>query len=146
MGAGRKIFVNLPVKDLDKSVAFFTKLGFTFNPQFTDKNATCMIISEDSFVMLLVEDFFKTFIHKPIADAAKSTEAIIALSADSKQEVDDLFRKALAAGGKQTNPVNDQGFMYSASFMDLDSHQWEVMYMDVSAFAQFQHQSQQQQQ
>jgi uncharacterized protein len=146
MGAGRKIFVNLPVKDLDKSVAFFTKLGFAFNPQFTDKNATCMIIAEDSFVMLLVEDFFKTFIHKPIADAAKSTEVILALSADSKQEVDEMFRKALAAGGKETNPVNDQGFMYSASFMDLDSHQWEVLYMDLAAFAQVQTQTQQQQQ
>jgi uncharacterized protein len=141
--SGRKMFVNLPVKDLGKSVEFFTKLGFTFNPQFTDENATCMIVGEDTFVMLLVEKFFRTFIHKPIADATKTTEAIIALSADTRQEVDEMFQNALAAGGTATNPVNDQGFMYSASFQDLDHHQWEIAYMDFAAFGQQQSQQQQ---
>lgn len=144
MSDGRKMFVNLPVKDLGKSVEFFTKLGFTFNPQFTDENATCMIVAEDIFVMLLVEKFFRTFIHKPTADATKTAEAIIALSANTRQEVDEMLQNALEAGGKATNPVNDQGFMYSASFQDLDHHQWEILYMDVAAFGQ-QQQSQQQQ-
>jgi predicted lactoylglutathione lyase len=149
MSGGRKMFVNLPVKDLGKSVAFFTRLGFTFNPQFTDENATCMIVAEDTFVMLLVEKYFRTFIHKPVADASKTTEAIIALSANTRQEVDDMFQGALAAGGTATNPVKDLGFMYSASFQDPDHHQWEVVYMDMAAFGamgQEAHQSQQQQQ
>lgn len=143
MSGGRKMFVNLPVKDLGKSVAFFAKLGFTFNPRFTDENAACMIVAEDTFVMLLVEKFFRTFIHKPIADATKSTEAIIALSAKTRQEVDEMFRNALAAGGAATNPVNDQGFMYSASFQDLDHHQWEIACMDFAAFGRQQSQQQQ---
>ena len=136
MSGGRKIFVNLPVKDLDKSVKFFAGLGFTFNPQFTDENATCMIVAEDIFVMLLVEKYFRTFINKPIADASKGTEAIIALSAGSRQEVDEMFQGALAAGGTAANPVKDMGFMYSASFHDLDHHHWEVAYMDMDAFGQ----------
>ena len=143
MSDGRKMFVNLPVKDLGKSMEFFTKLGFTFNPQFTDENATCMIVAEDIFVMLLVEKFFRTFIHKPIADATKTTEAIIALSANTRQEVDEMLQNALEAGGTATNPVNDQGFMYSASFQDLDHHQWEILYMDLAAFGQQQSQQQQ---
>lgn len=129
-----KIFVNLPVKDLNKSVEFFTKLGFKFNPQFTDENATCMIISEEGFVMLLVEKFFKTFTKKDIADASKNTEVIMALSADSKAAVDTMADAAIAAGGKQTNDTDDKGFMYTRSFQDLDGHMWEVIYMDMSQF------------
>lgn len=130
---GTKIFVNLPVKSLDKSVNFFTQLGFTFNPQFTDEKATCMIIDEDIFVMLLVEDFFKTFTKKPIADATKSTEVIVALSADSREKVDELVNKAFAAGATPSNFDQDQGFMYGRSFQDPDGHLWEVMYLDPNA-------------
>jgi uncharacterized protein len=128
-----KIFVNLPVKDLNRSVAFFTKLGFTFNAQFTDEKATCMIIAQDSFVMLLVEKFFQGFTKKPISDATKSTECIIALSADSRAQVDELVDKALQAGGSKTIDTMDQGFMYSRAFQDPDGHMWEVIYMDPSA-------------
>jgi len=130
---GTKIFVNLPVKDLQKSVRFFTQLGFSFNAQFTDEKATCMIIGEDIFVMLLVEDFFKTFTQKEIADATKSTEVILALSADSREKVDELVNNAFAAGATPSNFDQDQGFMYGRSFQDLDGHCWEVMYMDPSA-------------
>lgn len=129
----RQIYVNLPVKDLDRSVAFFTRLGFSFNPQFTDKNATCMVIGADSFVMLLVEDFFKTFSSKPLADARQMTEVLLALSCDSRQQVDEMVRQALAAGGTAPRAAQDHGFMYQHGFDDLDGHAWEVMYMDVSA-------------
>ena len=95
------IFVNLPVKDLNKTVEFFTKLGFTFNPQFTDENATCMIVGKDIFVMLLVEKFFKTFTKKEISDTTKNTEAIVALSAQSREEVDQMMEKVLGAGGRE---------------------------------------------
>lgn len=129
----RKIFVNLPVKDLTKSVDFFSRLGFEFNPQFTDANATAMIISEEAFVMLLVEDFYKSFINKQIADTATHSETILAISADSRDEVDDLVNKALAAGGTRANDPMDEGPMYGWSFQDPDGHLWEVMYMDPSA-------------
>ena len=131
-----KIFVNLPVKDLEKSKDFFGKLGYTFNPQFTNDKAACMVISEDIFTMLLVEPFFKTFIKKEIADASKSTEAIICLSADSREAVDDLVNKAVAAGGATPNDKQDQGAMYSWGFQDLDGHLWEVVYMDMAAMSQ----------
>jgi predicted lactoylglutathione lyase len=132
----RQIFVNLPVKNLDKSVEFFTQLGFEFNPQFTDENATCMIINDDAFVMLLVEDFFKTFIKKSITDAATQTETIIALSAESREQVDEIVDKALAAGGQPASDPIDQGFMYVRSFQDPDGHIWEAVYMDPSAIEQ----------
>jgi predicted lactoylglutathione lyase len=131
-----KIFVNLPVKDLDKSVEFFTKLGFTFNPQFTDKNATCMIVGEDIFVMLLVEEFFKTFTKKKISDASTSTEVILALSADSKEKVDEMIRNATDAGATTPIEKQDQGWMYSHGFQDLDGHLWEVIYMDAAGINQ----------
>ncbi|MCR8630465.1 VOC family protein [Paenibacillus radicis (ex Xue et al. 2023)] len=131
-----KIFVNLPVKDLNKTVDFFTSIGFEFNPQFTDENATCMVISEHIFVMLLVEPFFKTFTQKDIIDATKSTEAIIALSADSREKVDEIVNKALAAGGTPSKEPMDHGFMYSWSFQDIDGHLWELVYMDESAVNQ----------
>lgn len=128
-----KIFVNLPVKDLNRSVEFFTKLGYKFNPQFTDEKATCMIIGEDIFVMLLVEEFFKSFIKKEIADTAKSTESIICLSADSREKVDEMVNKAVAAGGSIYKEPQDHGFMYGHAYQDLDGHLWEIMWMDPSA-------------
>lgn len=132
----RKIFVNLPVKDLSRSVVFFTQLGFEFEPRFTDEKATCMIISDEAFVMLLVEDFFKTFTKKEVADATTHTEAILALSAESREQVDEVVNKALAAGAQVPNDPLDQGFMYGSSFQDLDGHLWEVIYMDPSAVGQ----------
>lgn len=134
--AATMIFVNLPVKDLNASVAFFTKLGFEFDPQFTDENATCMIVNEHAFVMLLVEGFFKTFTNKDVCDAATRTEAILALSADSREAVDDLVDKALAAGGSAASEPMDEGLMYGRSFQDLDGHLWEVIYMDPSVLEQ----------
>ncbi len=131
-----KIFVNLPVKDLNKSIAFFTKLDFKFNPQFTDENATCMIVGEDIFIMLLVESFFQTFTKKKISDARQSTEVLVGLSADSKEKVDEMVSKALQAGGTAPNEKQDQGFMYGHGFQDLDGHLWEVFYMDPSALNQ----------
>ena len=129
----KKIFVNLPVKDLNKSVEFFTKLGFTFNPQFTDENATCMIISENIFAMLLVKKFFKTFIpNKEISDAKSSTEVINAVSVDSREEVNEMVEKAISAGGKEFRIVQDHGWMYGRTFEDLDSHIWEIFFMDES--------------
>lgn len=128
-----QVYVNLPVKDLDKSVEFFTTLGFSFNPDFTDENASCMIINDDAFVMLLVEPFFQTFTKKSVADARSGTEVITAISADSREGVDDMFRKALDAGGSASNDAQDYGFMYSQSFQDIDGHQWEVMWMDPNA-------------
>lgn len=132
----RQLYLNLPVKDLNKSVEFFTQIGFEFNQQFTDENATCMVINENTFVMLLVEDFFKTFTKKDISDAEKSPEVIVALSADSREQVDEIVNKALAAGGKHSNEPIDHGFMYGWSFQDLDGHLWELTYMDESAFGQ----------
>lgn len=127
-----KIFVNLPVKDLSRSVDFFTKLGFGFNPQFTDESATCMIISESIFVMLLVESRFKDFTRKEIADAHKTTEVLIALDAESREEVDSMVKNAEAAGGSIYREAEDYGWMYGHSFADLDGHQWEIAYMDIS--------------
>ncbi len=133
---GTKIFVNLPVKDLDKSKEFFAKLGFTFKPQFTDKNAACMVISEDIYAMLLVEPFFKTFIKKEISDAKKSTEVLLALSAESKEKVNEMLDKALAAGAREPREPQDQGFMYGRSFEDPDGHIWETFWMDPKAIDQ----------
>jgi uncharacterized protein len=132
----RKIFINLPVKDLKRSVAFFTGLGFSFNPQFTDENATCMIINDDASVMLLVQPYFETFVKKPISDAHSSTEVLVAFSADSRAHVDELADKALASGGKVAKEPQDHGFMYVRTFYDLDGHHWEVAFMDMSAFPQ----------
>ena len=132
----RKVFINLPVADLDKSVDFFTQLGFTFDPKFTDEKATCMNLSDEAFVMLLVTDRFKDFTKKDVGDATRSTEVILALSAESRDEVDELVGKALDAGGQPSNDKMDLGFMYGWSFQDLDGHLWEVMHMDESALAQ----------
>jgi predicted lactoylglutathione lyase len=131
-----KIFVNLPVKNLNQSVTFFTKLGFSFNPQFTDEKATCMIVGENIFAMLLVESFFKTFTKKEIANAHKSTEVLLAIDAGSRDEVKDMVSKALAAGGSTYMDPQDHGWMYQHSFADLDGHQWEILFMDESAMPQ----------
>jgi predicted lactoylglutathione lyase len=128
-----KIFINLPVKNLDNTKAFFNKLGYSFNPQFTDEKAACMVISEDIYAMLLTEPFFQGFTKKPICDATQSTEAIIALSADSRAAVDELADKAMAAGATQYAEPADHGFMYQRSFADLDGHQWEIIWMDPAA-------------
>jgi predicted lactoylglutathione lyase len=128
-----QIFVNLPVKDLARSIAFFEALGYSFNQQFTDENAGCLVISDDIYAMLLTERYFKTFTKKVVADATKSTEAIVALGVESKERVDELADKALAAGGKPSNEPMDQGFMYGRSFQDPDGHLWEVFYMDPAA-------------
>ena len=129
----RKVFVNLPVRDLQRSVAFFTKLGFTFNPQFTDDSATCMILSEEAYVMLLVEKRFKDFTHKRICDTSTSTEALVALSCRDRAEVDHMVNTALASGGSGALPPADHGFMYAWSFYDPDGHHWEVFHMDPAA-------------
>lgn len=131
-----KIFVNLPVKDLRKSIDFFTKLGFTFNPQFTDESATCMIISDNIFAMLLVEARFKDFTKKAIADATKSTEVLIAIDAETRDHVDKMVKSAVEAGGALYAEPMDHGWMYQHSFADLDGHQWEIVYMDESAIPQ----------
>ncbi|HSP99933.1 MAG TPA: VOC family protein [Candidatus Dormibacteraeota bacterium] len=128
-----QIFVNLPVKDLRRSVEFFTRLGYAFDPRFTDENATCMIVGENIFVMLLVERFFQTFTNKPLCDATKSTEAIVCLSVASRAAVDDLVARAIAAGGSAPRPPQDHGFMYGHGFQDLDGHLWELIYMDPNA-------------
>ena len=127
-----QIFLNLPVKDLNKSIEFFTKLGYTFNQQFTDANATCMIISDTIYAMLLVESYFKTFTTKEIANTKTTVEALLGLSAESKEAVDKLVDTAIAAGGVQTKDPQDHGFMYSRTFEDLDGHVWEIFWMNPS--------------
>jgi len=125
-----KIFINLPVKDLNKSIEFFTALGFTFNPKFTDETATCMIIGENIFAMLLTEKRFKDFTKKEIADASKTTEVLIAIDVESKEKVVEMTEKAVAAGGSIYMDPADHGWMYQHSFADLDGHQWELLFMD----------------
>lgn len=130
----KQIYVNLPVRDLKRSVTFFTALGFSFNPQFTDENATCMIVGENIFVMLLVEPYFRTFTPKPLCDARQATEVLVCLGLDSRAEVEAIVAKALAAGGATPTPAKDHGFMYQHGFEDLDGHLWEVVHMDLAAF------------
>ena len=127
-----KIFVNLPVKDLVKTKAFFAHLGYTFNPQFTNDDAACMVISEDIYAMLLTEPFFKGFIQKEIVDAKNATEVLVCLSAESRQAVDTMVSKAVEAGGKALPNKQEHGdFMYGWGYEDLDGHHWEVMWMDM---------------
>ena len=125
-----KIFVNLAVRDLNRSVAFFTKLGFKFDARFTDATATCMIVGEDIFVMLLTHEKFKTFTPKEICDATKSTEVLVCLSSESREKVNEMVRNAVAAGGTTYNEPQDHGFMYGHGFQDLDGHIWELIYME----------------
>ncbi|MWV42997.1 glyoxalase/bleomycin resistance/extradiol dioxygenase family protein [Paenibacillus sp. HJL G12] len=129
----KQIFVNLPVKDLKRSIAFFTALGFEFNDQFTDENAACLIIGDQIYAMLLVHDFFRSFTKKDISNAAATTEVITALAVESREQVDQIVHKALEAGGKVSNDPQDHGFMYTWSFQDPDDHLWEVFYMNMNA-------------
>lgn len=131
-----QIFVNLPVKDLQRSVAFFTALGYDFDLNFTDENATCMIVGENIFVMLLVEPFFQTFTKKEICDARKSTEVLVCLSCESRAKVDELVAKAIAAGGTIPRETQDLGFMYNCAFEDMDGHIWELVYMEPTVVGQ----------
>ncbi|MFC4932787.1 VOC family protein [Massilia sp. GCM10023247] len=126
----KQIFVNLPVRDLGRSRTFFASLGFDFNPQFSNDDAACMIVGDNIFVMLLVERFFQGFTSKPVADAFKATEVLTCLSCESREQVDALVAKALAAGGRAPNPKQDHGFMYGHGFEDLDGHVWELAWMD----------------
>lgn len=129
----RRIFINLPVKDLNKSKKFFTGLGFSFNPQFTDEKAACLVIGENIFAMLLAEPFFKSFSGRKITNTAKSSEVMLAIDADSREKVDEMVRKAVDSGGSVYNPPENHGWMYGHSFTDPDGHQWEVMHIDEKA-------------
>ena len=129
----RKIFVNLSVKDLKRSMDFFSALGFTFNPKFTDEKAACMIISDEAFVMVLTEPFFRNFTRREPADTSTHTEALLALSCESRSEVDQLVRRAIDAGGSHALDPMDHGFRYGWSFYDPDGHHWEVLWMDPAA-------------
>ena len=128
-----QIYINLPVKHLQQSVEFFTKLGFAFEPKYTDKNATCMIIDHNIFVMLLVEDFFKSFTTKQLCNTKTETEVLLALPYESREQVDEVVNKAVKAGAKTPMLPKDLGFMYQHGFEDLDGHLWEVFYMDEAA-------------
>jgi predicted lactoylglutathione lyase len=125
----RMIFVNLPVKNIESSRAFFTTLGFTFNPEYSDDRTLCMIVEENIFVMLLQEERFRDFINGDIADAKRSTEVLTCLSAGSREEIDRMIEAALASGGSRWKPVQDHGFMYAGSFQDPDGHVWELVHM-----------------
>jgi len=129
----RLLFLNLPVADLQASIAFFTHLGFTFDPRFTDESGTCMVVSEQAYVMLLQRDRFADFVAKPIADATQTTESLVCVSAADRDGVDQFADAALAAGGTPAKDPMDHGFMYGRSFYDLDGHHWEVMWMDPAA-------------
>jgi uncharacterized protein len=124
-----QIFVNLPIADMAKSQAFFKALGYSFNPDFTNDKGAALVLGDNLFAMLLVHDFFRTFTGKPLADANQSTEVIVCLSCDSRQQVDSLVAKAVAAGGKTPRPPQDHGFMYGHGFEDLDGHIWELVHM-----------------
>jgi predicted lactoylglutathione lyase len=128
----QKMFVNLPVRDLQKSMTFFKSLGYQFNPQFTDETAACMVISEENYTMLLTHAKFAEFTSRAIADATKTTEVLVCLSCDSREQVDDIMNKALAGGATTCRPPQDYGFMYLQSFHDLDGHIWEFFWMDPS--------------
>jgi predicted lactoylglutathione lyase len=126
----RKLFVNIPVSDVQRAIIFFEELGFTFNTQFTDASATSMLVGEDAYFMLLARDRFAGFTKRPLGDAQKETNALFALGVDSRAEVDEMVRKAIAAGGSHAAEPQDHGFMYGWSFYDLDGHHWEVFWMD----------------
>lgn len=130
MAANRMLFVNLAVRDPKRSMDFFSKLGFAFNPQFTDENAACMVVSEQGFVMLLREEFFRTFTTREVCDTSRATEGMFALSCSSRAEVDTLAEKAAAGGASSAGDPQDHGFMYLRRFYDLDGHHWEVFWMD----------------
>jgi uncharacterized protein len=128
-----QIYVNLPVKNLKKSMGFFRQLDYTFNAQFTNDKAACMVVSDDIYIMLVVESFFKTFTSKPICDATQSTEVLLCLSCESRDHVDELVLKAVAAGGTTPMAAVDHGFMYQHGYQDLDGHLWELISMAPAA-------------
>ncbi len=132
----RKMFVNLPVRDLKGSMQFFRSLGFDFDPRFTDEKAACMIVGADAYVMLLAEPFFRTFTRREVCDTGRDVEGLFALSCDSREEVDAMVKRAIAGGGRHAMDPIDHGFMYGWSFSDLDGHQWEVLWMDPRAVGQ----------
>ena len=132
----QQIFINLPVKDLQQSMSFYTAIGFTNNPQFTDDKAACMVVSDTIFIMLLTHDRFKDFTSKEIADTKKTVAVLNALSVASAEAVNDTLEKALAAGGNEYAEPKDYGFMQQRCFEDLDGHNWEITYMDMSQFPQ----------
>lgn len=125
----QQVFINLPVKDIERTRAFFAALGYSYNPQFSNDKGLCMVVSDTIFVMLLAEPFFQTFTDKPVTDATKSTEVLVCLSCTSREQVDSLVAKALAAGGTAPRPPQDHGFMYGHGFEDLDGHIWELVHM-----------------
>ncbi|GIO85068.1 extradiol dioxygenase [Paenibacillus faecis] len=131
-----QVFINLPVRDLNKSMAFYKEIGFEFNAQFTNENAACLVISEHIFAMLQTEEHFKGFTNKEIPDTTTQAQMILAFSAASKEQVDDIVNRAMAAGASKYNDPQDHGFMYGWSFQDLDGHLWEVLYMDPSNLEQ----------
>ncbi len=124
-------FINLPVKDLAKTVEFFTTLGFSFNQQFSDENTTCMVLSDDAYVMLHVEPVFKSFTQQDVTDTSTSREVIVGLSAETREQVDDLVDKAVGGGGHALGEPVDDGFMYMRAFQDLDGHQWSFIHMNM---------------
>lgn len=128
----KQIFVNLPVADLKASIAFFTRLGFTFNPEFTDDTATCMIVGENIFAMLLTRERFAGFAPHPPADARAATEVLLALQLESRAAVEAMVKKAVAGGGNTYSTPQDHGFMFQHGFQDLDGHVWEVFQMDAA--------------
>ncbi|MEV6582353.1 VOC family protein [Streptomyces sp. NPDC051582] len=127
------IFVNLPVKDIEAAKAFWVELGYSFNPQFSDDKTGCLVISDTIFAMLMTEARFGDFATKEVADATKTTEVMLALSADSREQVDEVLGAALAAGATEPRPAQDLGFMYGRAFEDLDGHVWEYVWMDPAA-------------
>ncbi len=129
----RMTFVNLPVKDLARTIEFFTSLGFSFNEQFSDENTACLVISDEAFAMLHVEPVFKEFTQQDVTDTSTSREVLIGLSADSREEVDQLVESAVASGGEAFGEPEDQGFMYMRAFRDIDGHQWSFIHMDMAA-------------
>ncbi len=134
-----KIFVNLPVADLDRAKTFYTTLGFSVNPQFSDDKSACIVISEAIYVMLLTRPFFQTFTSKTIADTSGSVEVLNSLMGDTKEDVDEFLKKALAGGGRESRPVRDQGFMYDVAVEDPDGHIWEMGWMNMEAVAAGEH-------
>ena len=131
-----QIFINLPVKELEKSFNFYTKMGFANNPQFSDDSAKCMVFSEEIFVMLLTHDRFKTFISKPITDVSKTTSTLLSISVESLDKVNEISNNAISAGGKEPIEAKDHGFMQQRTLEDLDGHIWEIFFMDMSKFPQ----------
>jgi len=125
----KQIFVNLGTKDLKRANAFFTALGYSFNPQYSDEKATCMVVSESIYVMILTDQYFQTFSPKTVADASKTCEVIVCLSCDTREQVDEIVKKAVKAGGKTYNEPKDHGFMYQHGFQDPDGHIWEYIAM-----------------